>query len=109
MQIKNNYDKEVFNGDIGRIKRLDIENQEVLISSDERNIPFDYTDLDEIVLAYAVSIHKSQGLLSIRRRSWTPFDTTLCPASEESDLYGSNPGRKSVVHSRDETRLGDSR
>lgn len=61
MQIKNNYDKEVFNGDIGRILRIDSENQEVMISFDGRDVPYDYTDLDEIVLAYAVSIHKSQG------------------------------------------------
>ncbi len=61
MQIKNNYDKEVFNGDIGRIIRIDPENQEATISFDERDVPYDYTDLDEIVLAYAVSIHKAQG------------------------------------------------
>ncbi|MFO7984540.1 MAG: AAA family ATPase, partial [Desulfatiglandaceae bacterium] len=61
MQIKNNYDKEVFNGDIGRIKQVDEENQEALISFDGKDVPYDYTDLDEIVLAYAVSIHKSQG------------------------------------------------
>ena len=61
MQIKNNYDKEVFNGDIGRIRLIDAENQEVMISFDGRDVPYDYTDLDEIVLAYAVSIHKSQG------------------------------------------------
>ena len=61
MQIKNNYDKEVFNGDIGRIKRIDLENQEVIICFDGRDIPYDYTDLDEVVLAYAVSVHKSQG------------------------------------------------
>ena len=61
MQIKNNYDKEVFNGDIGRITRLDMENQEMLISFDGRQIPYDYSDLDELVLAYAISVHKSQG------------------------------------------------
>ena len=61
MQVKNNYDKEVFNGDIGRITRIDPENQEATISFDERDVPYDYTDLDEIVLAYAVSVHKSQG------------------------------------------------
>ena len=61
MQIKNNYDKEVFNGDIGRIMNIDQENQEVQISFDDRLVPYDYTDLDEIVLAYAVSVHKSQG------------------------------------------------
>ena len=61
MQIRNNYDKEVFNGDIGRIKRIDQENQEVLVSYDGREIPYDYPDLDELALAYAVSVHKSQG------------------------------------------------
>jgi len=61
MQVKNNYDKEVFNGDIGRITRIDPENQEITISFDERDVPYNYTDLDEIVLAYAVSVHKSQG------------------------------------------------
>jgi exodeoxyribonuclease V alpha subunit len=61
MQIKNNYDKEVFNGDIGRIVRIDQENQEMLIAFEGRRLPYDYTDLDEIVLAYAVSVHKSQG------------------------------------------------
>lgn len=61
MQIKNNYDKEVFNGDIGRITKIDQENQELIIFFDGREVPFDYTDIDEIVLAYAVSVHKSQG------------------------------------------------
>lgn len=61
MQVKNNYDKEVFNGDIGRITRIDQENQELFISFDGREVPYDYTDLDEIVLAYAISVHKSQG------------------------------------------------
>jgi len=61
MQVKNNYDKEVFNGDIGRITGIDPEYQEITISFDGRDVPYDYTDLDEIVLAYAVSVHKSQG------------------------------------------------
>jgi exodeoxyribonuclease V alpha subunit len=61
MQIKNNYDKEVFNGDIGRIKRIDTESHEVKVSFDGRYVVYDYADLDEIVLAYAVSVHKSQG------------------------------------------------
>ncbi|MCP4681741.1 MAG: ATP-dependent RecD-like DNA helicase [Desulfobacterales bacterium] len=61
MQIRNNYDKEVFNGDIGRIKSLDMEDQKVLISFDGQEVAYEYADLDEIVLAYAVSVHKSQG------------------------------------------------
>jgi exodeoxyribonuclease V alpha subunit len=61
MQIKNNYDKEVFNGDMGRIARLDPETREVIISFEGRELPYDFTDLDEVILAYAVSVHKSQG------------------------------------------------
>lgn len=61
MQIRNNYDKEVFNGDIGWISRIDMENQEVKIIFDGREVPYEYPELDEITLAYAVSVHKSQG------------------------------------------------
>ncbi len=61
MQIKNNYDKEVFNGDIGRIVKIDQELQEVLISFDQRLVLYDFSELDEIILAYAISVHKSQG------------------------------------------------
>lgn len=61
MQIANNYDKEVFNGDIGRIVDIDIEGQAVLVSLDGREVPYEFAELDELVHAYAVSIHKSQG------------------------------------------------
>lgn len=61
MQIRNNYDKDVYNGDLGRIRRIDFENQELLISFDGRTVSFDFTELDEIDPAYAISIHKSQG------------------------------------------------
>jgi exodeoxyribonuclease V alpha subunit len=61
MQIRNNYDKEVFNGDIGRITAIRPEDREVTISFDNRRIIYDFSELDEIVLAYAVSVHKSQG------------------------------------------------
>ncbi len=61
MQIKNNYDKEVFNGDIGKIVGLDLEVQEMKVRYDDRTMAYEYSDLDELVLAYAVSIHKSQG------------------------------------------------
>ena len=61
MQIRNNYDKEVYNGDIGNIARIDPESQVVVISFDGREVPYAFSDLDEIVQAYAISIHKSQG------------------------------------------------
>lgn len=61
MQIRNNYDKDVYNGDIGRISNIDRENQEITIVFDGREVIYDYPDLDEVVLAYAISVHKSQG------------------------------------------------
>jgi len=61
MQIKNNYDKEVFNGDICRVTRIDREAREMIVTIDGRQVKYDYSELDEIVPAYAISIHKSQG------------------------------------------------
>ncbi len=61
MQIVNNYDKDVFNGDIGWISEINPEEREVAIDFDGRLVPYDYSDLDEVILAYAVSVHKSQG------------------------------------------------
>ncbi len=61
MQVRNNYEKEVFNGDIGRIYRIDPVLREVIVSYEERKVTYNFSDLDEIVLAYAISVHKSQG------------------------------------------------
>ena len=61
MQIRNNYDNMVFNGDIGRIDSIDPEARKLVIRFDERLVTYDFSDLHEIVLAYAISIHKSQG------------------------------------------------
>jgi len=61
MQTRNNYDKEVYNGDIGRVMGLDLENQIMVVRIDDRPVPYDFSDLDELVHAYAVSVHKSQG------------------------------------------------
>jgi exodeoxyribonuclease V alpha subunit len=61
IQLKNDYDKEVFNGDLGVIAAIDSVEQEVIISFDGRDVSYDYADRDEINLAYALSIHKSQG------------------------------------------------
>ncbi len=61
MQIRNNYDKLVFNGDIGRIRRIDGVDQEVTVRFDGRDVAYEFSDLDELVLAYAVSVHKAQG------------------------------------------------
>ena len=61
MQIRNNYDKEVFNGDIGIIRKLDAEQKEVQIEIDGRLIKYELSELDELIHAYACTIHKSQG------------------------------------------------
>jgi exodeoxyribonuclease V alpha subunit len=61
MQIRNNYDKDVFNGDLGRVKRIDLIEQQVIVEIDEREIPYEFTDMDELLPAYAISVHKSQG------------------------------------------------
>jgi exodeoxyribonuclease V alpha subunit len=70
MQIKNNYDKFVFNGDIGQITKIDNENQVLFINFGDRNLEYDFAELDEIILSYAVSIHKSQG---------SEFDAVIIP------------------------------
>lgn len=61
MQIKNNYDKEVFNGDIGIIEEVDMEERELAVRFDARLVTYDVTELDELMLAYATTIHKAQG------------------------------------------------
>ncbi|MGD8228992.1 MAG: ATP-dependent RecD-like DNA helicase [Desulfobacteraceae bacterium] len=61
MQIRNNYEKEVFNGDIGRITAMDQESQQVTITFDGIPVPYNTLELDELALAYAISVHKSQG------------------------------------------------
>lgn len=61
MQIKNNYDKEVFNGDIGRIIDVNYEDNCLTVLFDGRSIEYENSELDELVLAYACTIHKSQG------------------------------------------------
>ena len=61
MQTRNNYDKDIYNGDIGRILSIDGEDQELTVDYDGKLVQYDFAELDEIVLAYAVSVHKSQG------------------------------------------------
>jgi exodeoxyribonuclease V alpha subunit len=61
MQIRNNYDKEVFNGDIGVVTNINIEDRELTVDFDGREVVYDITELDELVQAYAITIHKAQG------------------------------------------------
>jgi exodeoxyribonuclease V alpha subunit len=61
MQTENDYDKDVYNGDIGRIVKIDSELSEMTIDFDGRKVVYDFRELDELVLSYAITIHKSQG------------------------------------------------
>ncbi len=61
LQIRNNYDKGVFNGDLGRIAAIEPSEQLVTVRIDDRDVPYDYGELDELNLAYAMTVHKSQG------------------------------------------------
>ncbi len=61
MQLRNNYDLGVFNGDIGRIESVDLEQRTLRVRFDERIVSYEREDLDQLSLAYACSIHKSQG------------------------------------------------
>lgn len=61
MQLRNNYDLDVFNGDVGYIRHIDREEQEMIVEIDGRDIVYDFADLDQLTLAYSVSIHKYQG------------------------------------------------
>jgi len=61
MQIQNNYDKDVFNGDMGFVFGISMDDKEITVSFDDKEITYDFDELDELVLAYACTIHKSQG------------------------------------------------
>jgi exodeoxyribonuclease V alpha subunit len=61
LQLRNNYDKDVFNGDVGRIELIDLEEGEIRVDFEGRSVSYDFSDLDELTLAYAMSVHKSQG------------------------------------------------
>ena len=77
IQTENNYEKEVFNGDIGTIESIDTIEHEVSIQFDSRLVIYDFSELDELSLAYAVTIHKSQG---------SEFPAVLIPLSTQHYL-----------------------
>lgn len=61
MQLRNNYDKDVFNGDLGYIREVDTEDRMLTVDFDGKKVEYDVTELDELTLAYATTIHKAQG------------------------------------------------
>lgn len=96
MQIENNYNKEVYNGDIGFISRIDPEEGDVFIHFDDREIHYDIAELDEIILAYAMTIHKSQG--SEYPVVILPLTTQHYPMLQKNLVYtGITRGKKLVI------------
>lgn len=61
MQIKNNYDKEVFNGDVGFVRTVDLSEGKLAVEYSEHTVEYNFNEMDQIVLAYAITVHKSQG------------------------------------------------
>jgi len=61
MQVVNNYDKDVFNGDLGKVSSLDEDAQIIMVRFGDREVSYDFSEADELALAYAISVHKSQG------------------------------------------------
>jgi len=85
MQTRNNYDKEVYNGDIGRIVQVDPEEQAVTVRVDNRTVTYDFSELDELTLAYVATVHKSQG--SEYAAVILPVHTTHYPMLQRNLLY----------------------
>ena len=96
IQTVNNYDKDVFNGDIGTVARVDLEEGALFVNYDGREVAYEFGELDEVSLAYAVSIHKSQG--SEYPAVVIPLATQHYMLLERNLLYtGVTRGRKLVV------------
>jgi exodeoxyribonuclease V alpha subunit len=83
MQIRNNYDLGVFNGDLGRITGIDEDEEKVYVRFDDRTVAHEFTTLDELVPAYACTIHKSQGseypcvVLPLHSQHWMMLERNL--------------------------------
>jgi exodeoxyribonuclease V alpha subunit len=96
MQIENDYDKDVYNGDLGFITALDADTGELTVNFDGRAVPYGFSDLDRLVLAYATTIHKAQG--SEYPAVVIPLSTQHYPMLQRNLVYtGVTRGRKLVV------------
>src|SRR4051794_10436144 len=96
MQVVNDYEKEVFNGDLGLVKAIDIEAGELVADFDGREVTYDFGELDELVLAYATTVHKAQG--SEYPAVVIPVTTQHYPMLQRNLLYtGVTRGRQLVA------------
>ena len=96
MQVENDYDKEVYNGDLGVVRSIDPETSEMVIEFDGRPVTYGFGELDEVVLAYATTIHKSQG--SEYPAVVIPLTTQHYPMLQRNLLYTAvTRGKRLVV------------
>jgi exodeoxyribonuclease V alpha subunit len=95
MQTANDYDKDVFNGDIGRISRIDSEEQELTVRFEGREVVYDFNELDELTLSYATTVHKSQG--SEYPAVIVPVHTQHFPMLQRNLLYTAMTRGKRLV------------
>ena len=91
MQMRNNYDKDVYNGDMGMITQMDLEIQKLAIDFDGRVVPYDFLELDELTHAFAISVHKSQGS-EFPGRGLSGDDDPLHDVAAQSTLHRSDTG-----------------
>ncbi len=106
MQISNNYDKEVYNGDIGRIAAIDTEGQEVTVSIDGREVPYDFSELDELVPRLRRLDPQVPGLRVPGRGDPDPHPA-LHPPPAEPPLHRGHPGEEARRDRRDQEGAGD--
>jgi len=96
MQVENDYDRDVYNGDFGVVSRIDMEEGELHVDFDGREVTYGFGDLDELVLAYATTIHKSQG--SEYPAVVIPLATQHYPMLQRNLVYtGVTRGKRLVV------------
>lgn len=96
MQIENDYDKEVYNGDLGVVTAIAVEQEEMTVDIDGRSVTFDFGDLDRLTLAYATTVHKAQG--SEYPAVVIPVTTQHYPMLQRHLLYtGVTRGKRLVV------------
>ena len=96
MQVENDYDKDVYNGDLGVVSRIATEEGELVVDFDGRKITYGFGELDELVLAYATTIHKSQG--SEYPAVVIPLTTQHYPMLQRNLVYtGVTRGKRLVV------------
>src|SRR3712207_3660725 len=96
MQVANDHERQVYNGDLGIVRRVDMEEGELVVAFDGREVAYGFGELDELVLAYATTVHKSQG--SEYPAVVLPITTQHYPMLKRNLLYtGVTRGKRLVV------------